>query len=478
VAAAGQEPSDPAAAERQYRVAERLSADRSPDAAAAFAKVVALAPQGPLADDALVDLARFHGAPDWPEDLGAVDAARAALIRAPLEKVVDAYPRSDRAVEARYRLALLRAAPLAGRDPVRAREDLIAIAAGSAPSRWTAAARYALGILDERDGAGERAAGAFARIVIEGRGGDASVRARAGLGRSLLASGAFGSAAVWLQQAADAGAPAILRAAEERDLAVAEIERARNPERRWSGSGLTLMTAGTTRGASLLTTARDGGIVVYDRKLAALEAIDVKGTIAGSWAVPDATALATDPYGRVFVATKDKLQRLDASGLQLVVPLTTFGAPAAIAVDAGGSVWVADRRGDRIARWEPGSQTPVVVRERKGAGIAALVVSGRRVVAAEEKTGRIVVVDPGGTESDFGRMPFKRPIALAADPAGRISVLDEKADTLTRLSAGGEVADTLALGPHGVSRPLALAVALDGAVRVLDGASGAVAVVP
>ena len=37
-----------------------------------------LAPHGPLADDALVDLARLAGSPDWPEELGALDVARAA----------------------------------------------------------------------------------------------------------------------------------------------------------------------------------------------------------------------------------------------------------------------------------------------------------------------------------------------------------------------------------------------------------------
>ena len=57
-AAVAQDVPDLAAAERQYRLAQRLGADRSPDAAAAFAKVVALAPAGPLADDALVDLRR------------------------------------------------------------------------------------------------------------------------------------------------------------------------------------------------------------------------------------------------------------------------------------------------------------------------------------------------------------------------------------------------------------------------------------
>ena len=41
--------SDPAAAKRQYRVARRLAAEGSPDAAAALRRVVELDPRGSLA---------------------------------------------------------------------------------------------------------------------------------------------------------------------------------------------------------------------------------------------------------------------------------------------------------------------------------------------------------------------------------------------------------------------------------------------
>ena len=83
-----------------------------------------------------------------------------------------------------------------------------------------------------------------------------------------------------------------------------------------------------------------------------------------------------------------------------------------------------------------------------------------------------------GAGAAFGTGTFRRPIALAVDAAGRISVLDEKAGTVTRLAPSGDVRDTLSLTAGGVSRPLALAAAQDGAVRILDGSTGAVAVAP
>jgi streptogramin lyase len=162
----------------------------------------------------------------------------------------------------------------------------------------------------------------------------------------------------------------------------------------------------------------------------------------------------------------------------VILPLGNFGAPSAIAVDASGSVFLADKKGDRIARWVVGTAGPVVVRESKGAGVTALAVSNGRLIAAEEKTGRLVAVFGPGAGAAFGNATFRRPVALAADDAGRVSVLDEKAGTVTRLSPSGEIRDTLTLDAGGVSRPLALAAAPDGAVRILDGSTGAVAVAP
>lgn len=469
---------DPAAATRQYRLAQRLGADRSPDAAAAFEQVVTLDPHGAFADDALVDLARLQGSTDWPEDLGGLDATRAAAAAAALERSLNVHADGDRELEARYRLALIRIAPLPGRDVARARQDLMAVASSRSRDRWVVASRYALGFLDEQAGAPERAAGAFARIVVERPESDVAPRARAGFGRTLLARQRFGDGAGWLQEAIETGAPPLVRADALRQLALREVLNERVPSRRWTAVASPLAVMPTTRGASLLATAVDGRLVVYDRKNGALSVFDAHGLGAPPVPVADVTALATDPFGRVFVATKESLLRWDATGLTVVLTLGSFGAPAAIAVDASGAAWIADRKGDRVARWIPGTPTPEVVRESKGAGVAALVSTGGRVVAVEEKTGRIVTLVGPAAEAPFGTAAFRRPVALTVDAAGRISVLDEKAGTVTRLAPSGDVLDTLVLAAGGVSRPLAIASAPDGAVRILDGSTGAVAVAP
>jgi len=469
---------DPSAAEKQYRLAQRLGADRSPDAPAAFEKVVSLAPAGPYADDALVDLARTHGAPEWPEELGGLSAARAALARAPLERVIASYPEGDRAGEARYRLALVRLAPLPGRDPARARQDLIALAASPPRDRWPIAARYVLGTLDEQDGAFDRAARAFARVVVERPGGDVAARAKAGYARTLMVAGRFGEAAAWLQEAVDGGVPAASRAGQGRTLAVREVLRARVPAKQWTAVSAPLPAITTMKGATLFASGADGHVLVFDRKTDTVQSFDVKGTAGSPIPLADVSAMASDPYGRIFAATKESLVRVDGASVVTVVGLGAYGSPAAIAVDASGAIWLADRKGDRIGRWVIGSPAPQLVRESRGAGVTALAVFDGRLLAAEEKAGRIVALSASGEETPFATPTFRRPVALCVDGAGRVSVLDEKAETVTRLTAEGQVGDTLSTARAGIARPVALATVPDGTVLILDGASGSVAAAP
>jgi DNA-binding beta-propeller fold protein YncE len=473
-----QETPDPEAALRQYRLAQRLGAERSPDAAAAFERVVALDPNGRLADDALVDLARLSGLPDWPEDVADLSSSRAVAAIGPLRQAVSAHVDGDRILEARYRLALIGLAPLAGRDAPGARQELIAVANNAAGGRWVDAARYALGVLDEQSGAIDRAAGAFARIVVEDSDGDVAPRARAGFGRTLLAGGKFGLAAGWFQEAIESGVPPGLRAAEQRDLAVRELVRERDPSRRWTAVTSPLASLATMHGAALLSNSMGGGFVLFDRKNEALLAFDGDGRGTRKVQLGGVTALSTDPFGRVFAATKDRVVRWDASGLTDVVALGPLGAPTAIAVDPSGTVWLADRKGDRVFRWDVGTPAPVLAWESSGAGVAALAIGRGRVIVAQQKTGRLLVVAGPGAGSIFGDAVFRRPVGLAVDSAGRTSVLDAKADTLTRLTVAGALSDTLSLEASGVSRPVSIAPAPNGAIWILDAASGSVVVTP
>jgi tetratricopeptide (TPR) repeat protein len=466
---------DPGAAEAQYRLAQRLAADRSPDAAPAFEKVVALAPEGPLADDALLGLARLKGAPEWPEDAVRLEAASARAAAGALATVRERLPGADRASEARYLEALILLAPLPSRDPGKASQALITVATGTGGEPWRAKARYAIGWLAENEGAADRAAGAYARVVVESPGSDAAVRARVGFARTCLRQERFGEAAVWLQEAVEADAPRALRAAPLRTLAAREIVRGRDPQRRWSAGAAALATTTTTRGASLLATGPDGAVVVFDRRNGVVQLFDARGAGGPPMPQEDVSALAADGDGRVYAVANERLMRWDGSTWTAAGTLGPFAGASSLAVDTGGSVWLIDRRGDRIGRIAPGAPSPVVVHEGRGMDLASLAAVAGGVIAAEGKTGRLVHVTAAGTAKPFGPA-FRRPVALCADRAGRIAVLDTKAETLTRLSPAGEIRDTLSLAA--VEKPLAIAAADDGAVRILDGSTGNVVAAP
>jgi hypothetical protein len=100
---------------------------------------------------------------------------------------------------------MVRLAPLPGRDPAGAREDLIE-AASLSDRAFRARARVALGALDEEGARYDRAAGSFARVLVEGGPDDALAAASAGFARSMLREGRFDAAAEVLQPAIDRGA--------------------------------------------------------------------------------------------------------------------------------------------------------------------------------------------------------------------------------------------------------------------------------
>ena len=460
---------DPAAAASQLRVASRLAAERSSSAPGAFEKVVALDPGGPSASDALLALARFYHPPESWDGTAALDATRAAAAGAALTRLIDADARGPRAAEARYLRALTRLAPLPARDPAGAREDLIEAAAFPASDPFASRARAVLGALDEEAGQFARAAGSYARVLIEDPSGPAAREASAGFARTLMREGRFGEAAVIAQQA---GLAALT------DLATKGVLRSRSPEGRWSSLTTAPPPIPGPRGAALLAARPDGGFVVYDRKAGSIQAYDASGRGAAATALPEVSALAVDPFGRVFAAAGDAVVRLDPAGPVTVASLGSFAPASALAIEASGAVMVVDRRGERIARFAPGATSWEILREGKGASLIALVQDRGRAIAADEKSGGLIAVVPGKPEAAIGGAVFRRPASIAVDAAGQIAVLDVRQENVTLLDPQGRPRDVLATAPRGIERPVAIAFGPHGDLLVLDAATGAVTRVP
>ena len=468
----GAEPArDPAAAEREYRVARRLAADGSPEAAAALARVVALDPTGPVADDALVDQARLEGLAGWPEELGRVSEEGVRRGLAPLERVLSALPSSDRAPEARLRAALARLEPLPGRDPARGRSELMALATAG-EGTWHLAARLALGWLDEQDGSTERALGAYVRLTIDHPGSEAAARAGSGVGRVAMRRGEFGPAAAALQDSIDGAATPSAPLASMRDAAVRNLRRAAFPASRWPSVQPTRWSTGI-KSATAMVALPDGDRLVADRRAGAIVRFDADGREKGRIAMDELEALAVDPFGRAWAAAGERVFVLRGNEPVAVASLGAFAPAGAIAVDAGGRIFLTDRRGDRIARVVPGGGAPELLRERRGASLAALAWSGGRLLALEERTGRVIDVKPDGTDQTVAATGASSTPAFAIDAAGQIAVLDAKSGAVLLLGPDGSPRDRLAVEAAGIGRVSALSFGPDGALDLLDSAGAA-----
>ncbi len=417
VSAAG----DPAAAERKFRVARRLAAERSPEAEAALKKVVELDPDGALADDALVELAKLNDVPHWPESTGRLQAEAVETAIEWLDEVIRRLPAADRATEALYRRALLRLEPVPTYDASAARVDLTAVA--TVPSSWASRARYGLAWVHEHAGHDDRALDAYQRLIIDGPRDPAAARARVGLARLLLRQNDFGLAAHWLQEALDAGAAAETRAAPLRELAVRSLLRetgAGDPgrfERIHTG----------VRSLSGFAPTADGGVLLGDRKRNRVVELDPSGAQAQDWSIDGLQAIVVDPGGRKFVAAGAALYRLDRD--RRITPVASLGdyAPLAdLAVDIHGGFWLLERRGRRIGRIPPGGSEPEAFWEDRNARLVALQWDGRRLVAIDAKNKNLVAFDGGDAPRALLADATLRPVAIASDPAGRLAVLDGK----------------------------------------------------
>jgi len=454
---------DSEAAARQYRTARRLAAEGSAAARGALAKVIELDPDGPLADDALVDQARLGGLAAWPESTGSLDVATARRSIDLLDQAVERFPLGDRAQEALYLRGLLRLEPLVTFDPSAARVDLTAVATSS--SSWSRRARYALAWLNEQQGNDDRARDTYQRLLVDGPDDPIGARARVGLARVLLRAGNFGQAARWLQEAIDLGVDQATRAPTLRELAVRSLLReagAADPSRLGR-------TRTGVRGLSGFAPTLGGGILLGDRKQGSVLELDADGARLGEWIVEGLQSVTVDPRGRRLAAGKTDVFHLEQAGR--VTPLASLGDYSPLSrmvADGTGGLWLLERRGRRIGRIEAGQSTPQPFWEGAERRLEELVWDGRRLIAIDTKTREVVALEAGVMTTLVGRGAL-RPQSLAVDPAGRIAILDGKTASVQFLSVGGGRESAVFASPE-VPRPTAVGLGPEGELHLFEAA--------
>jgi tetratricopeptide (TPR) repeat protein len=468
---------DPDGAERQYRIARRLIAEGSLEAVAALDKVLELDPTGGLADDATVEKALLMGIPRWPEELG-----RLAVLpgRQALELVTYAARElsgADRALEARYLRALLLLEQLHFHNPSEARLDLITVATAPGGSDEALRARYAVGWLAEQQGQSERALAAYQRLVVDAPGSQAALRAEIGLGRLLLRQGSFGPAAERLQHASSAGAPKLCAAEALKELAVRSL------------LGIIPGSRGNTRPSSFQTVVRSpagmaampqGGILLGDQKAAEVIHFDARGVAVDRWSLKDLRDIAASDTGRAFAAAGDDIFRLEPGGEAVrIASQGTLQPVSSLEVDGLGRLWLIDKKGESVARIEPGATSPVQVGAReRGFRLPSTAWDGLRLIAVDSREKLLVAVGVDGSMRQLSAGGFQKPLAVTASRAGQAAVLDGREKAVLFYDSAGKAVGRMTWSAAGVGKPVALDYSADGALLLFDGSTGRVVRVP
>jgi len=470
IAAVQSAASDPAEAKRQYRVARRLAAEGSPDAAAALRRVVELDPRGPLADDALVDAALLLPLARWPEQLGELDAGQARAALDLLDRAIVGTPDGDRIAIARRHRALVRLEPLPGYDPPGAREDLRAVVTVPGAAAEADSARYTLAWLHAREGRGERASSMYHRIVIDSPASEAAMRARVELARLDLRRGDPGSAARWLEEAIDGGVAAESRAVSLRELAMRRILSRTAAGTTAVGSSSKVLTG--LRAISDIVPTVGGSALLASRREQRVVQLGPRGRNEEEWSLSGLRAVAVDERGRAFAAADGSIWRLAAGGsLSRVATAGDYAPVECLAIDGLGGMWFLGRRGQRIGRLEPGAVEPELYWEDRSTRLTDLVWDGRRLVGLDGGNRRIVTF---GSDRLPRTLPVARqllrPLALAVDPVGRVGVLDPKAGVVIFALAGE--AEAFVFSAAGVERPVGIGLGGDGALHLFDEEGG------
>jgi hypothetical protein len=371
--------------------------------------------------------------------------------------------------EGRYRAALVRLAPLAGRDAPRARRDLATLAGDTGAGAWRAPARYALAWIEESEGEPDRASLLYRSVFLNDPEREAGRRAGAALSRLLLRAGRPGDAAACAQAVVDRGGgpgvAEIREAAVRAVLVAAEAGGVRDAKaaRTWS-SGL--------RSVSAIARSGPSDLIVADRRRGVVSRFSADGRPIRTWSIEGVAVVAVDIFDRIFASAGETIFRLDDPGPTVVARTGSFGPPAALAADPSGRLWLADRRGERVAVIEPGRSDPRVVRAKRSAKVRALAWDGARVLAFEENGARVVAIDPSGGERTVAEGLVASPIAFTADAAGRFALLDGRDGSVVLADAGGRVVELLGFREHGVERPSAIALGADGSMDFVDAREG------
>lgn len=142
----------------------------------------------------------------------------------------------------------------------------------------------------------------------------------------------------------------------------------------------------------------------------------------------------------------------------------SFNAPAGLAVDAGGTIFVSEPRTNSLRRIEPGGQVTTVVAGGLQDPWGVAVASDGTVYVASDGGARILKVTAGGTVTTFAgsgvaggadgngvTATFNRPRGLALDRAGNLYVAEIGGHRVRKVTPTGDVTTLAGSGTAGAA---------------------------
>jgi serine/threonine-protein kinase len=180
--------------------------------------------------------------------------------------------------------------------------------------------------------------------------------------------------------------------------------------------------------------------------------------------------LAVDANGTVFVADfNNRVLKLTAGSTnQTQLPFTGLNYPEGVAVDNVGNVYVADRGNNRVVKLDAKSSTQsdlpfTGLNDPDGVAVD----SAGSVYVTDTDNNRVLSLQPGANQQTV--LPFTGvsvPWGIAVDAAGAVYVTEHDANQVLKLAAGASAPTVLPFS--GLNTPLSVAVDGNGNVFVAD----------
>ena len=181
--------------------------------------------------------------------------------------------------------------------------------------------------------------------------------------------------------------------------------------------------------------------------------------------------VALDSAGSVYVTSQGMYGRVvklaPGSHTPAMLPFTGLYQPQGLAVDANGTVYVADFN-NRVVKLDPGSSTQTVLpftglNFPQGVAVDA----AGNVYVADRGNNRVVKLDTrSNTQTDLPFTGLNHPDGVAVDAAGTVYVTDSDNDKVLKLDPGSSTPTALPF--TGLSVPSGIAVDTAGVVYVAD----------